>query len=148
VGVDENAMHNAVATMLIRRSQHYTSARRALVQSLARFGRPATISELTAATPGLATSTAYRNLTMLADAGVVARVSGSDEFGRFELSQEFSGAHHHHVVCADCGLMLDAGASERLEAALEDAAKVIAEENGFAITGHRLELVGRCGRCR
>jgi Fur family transcriptional regulator, ferric uptake regulator len=146
--VDAEAMHAAVATMLAGRGQHYTSARRALVESLARFGRPATIGELTAVTPGLATSTAYRNLTVLASAGVVARVSGSDEFGRFELSQEFSGTHHHHVVCADCGLVLDAGAPERLEAALEDAAKVLAEENGFAITGHRLELVGRCGSCQ
>lgn len=141
-------MHRTIATLLARRGQHYTSARRALVAALMQSGRPATIGEVIAVAPGLAISTAYRNLTMLVSAGVVARVSGSDEFGRFELSQELSGGHHHHVVCADCGLVLDTGASDRLEAALEDAAKQIAKANGFAITEHRLELVGRCGGCQ
>ena len=143
-----DAIHQRVVPLLAQHGQHYTSARRALVSALMGIGRPATIAELIAAAPGLATSTAYRNLAVLSDAGVVSRVSGNDEFGRFELSQDFSGAHHHHVICADCGLVLDAGASDRLEAALEEAAKAVAEANGFAITGHRLELVGRCGSCR
>jgi Fur family transcriptional regulator, ferric uptake regulator len=147
-GNGDDATHQRIAPLLARRGQHYTAARRALVSALIQLGRPATIAEVTEAAPGLATSTAYRNLTVLTDAGIVSRVSGSDEFGRFELSQTFSGSHHHHVICADCGLVLDARASERLEAALEEAAKAVAEANGFAITDHRLELVGRCGSCQ
>jgi Fur family transcriptional regulator, ferric uptake regulator len=145
---EEGAVHRRIELLLASREQRYTSSRRAIVDALAGLGRPAVISELLGLIPGLAASTAYRNLTILGDAGVLRRVSGTDEFGRFELSEEISGRHHHHVVCADCGLVLDAVASVRLEVALAEAAKAVAEANGFDITDHRLELVGRCGACQ
>lgn len=148
VSDSEDVIHSRIAQLLAGRDQHYTSSRRAIVDALAGLGRPATIAELLKAVPGLAASTAYRNLTVLSDAGVLRRVSGTDEFGRFELSEELSGRHHHHVICADCGLVIDAVASARLEAALAEAAKAVAEANGFDITDHRLELVGRCGSCQ
>jgi Fe2+ or Zn2+ uptake regulation protein len=141
-------MHRRIASLLGGRGQHYTSGRRALIEALAALGRPATIGELLVAAPGLAVSTAYRNLTVLSEAGVVTRISGGDEFGRFELSERVSGEHHHHVVCAGCGLVVDARAPAGLEAALEEASRAVAEASNFAIVGHRLELVGRCGDCR
>ena len=145
---EDGEVHRRVELLLASRDQRYTSSRRAIVDALARLGRPATITELLGLVPGLAPSTAYRSLTILGDAGVLRRVSGTDEFGRFELTEELSGRHHHHVICADCGLVLDAVASVRLERALAEAAKAVAEANGFDITDHRLELVGRCGDCR
>jgi Fe2+ or Zn2+ uptake regulation protein len=145
---EDHDLHQRITGILAARGQHYTSARRMVVDVLAGFGRPATISELLEATPGLAASTAYRNLTVLSEAGVVTRVSGTDEFGRFELSEKFSGLHHHHVVCTDCGLVLDTGAPAGLEAALAETMQAAAQANGFDITGHHLELVGRCTSCR
>jgi Fur family ferric uptake transcriptional regulator len=142
------ALHRRVSSLLDARGQRYTTGRRGLIEALAAVGRPATIGELTAVAPGRATSTAYPNLTVLSEAGAVTRVSGGDEFGRFELSEQLSGEHHHHVVCAGCGLVLDTRVSARLEAALEEAARAVAEANDFAVAGHRLELVGRCGDCR
>ncbi len=128
--------------------QRYTAQRRAIVEVLAALGRPATIAELIEASANLPVSTAYRNLSVLSDANVVRRVKGSDDFARFELSEQLSGHHHHHAVCESCGLVIDAAASPRLEAALAETARAIAEANGFDVTDHRLELVGRCTRCR
>jgi Fur family ferric uptake transcriptional regulator len=145
---DLAVLHGRIASLLGARGQHYTTGRRALIEALAALRRPATIGELLVAAPGLATSTAYRNLTVLSEAGAVTRMTGSDEFGRFELSEQVSGEHHHHVVCYGCGLVLDARVPDRLEAALEEAARAVAEVDNFAIVGHRLELVGRCGDCR
>lgn len=142
------ALHRRVASLLDARGQRYTPGRRGLIEALAALGRPAAIGELVAAAPGLATSTAYRNLTVLSEAGAVARVSGSDEFGRFELSEQLSGEHHHHAVCVGCGIVLDTRVSALLEAALDEAARAVAEANDFAVAGHRLEMVGRCGDCR
>jgi Fur family transcriptional regulator, ferric uptake regulator len=144
----DHDLHQRIAEILAARGQHYTAARHMVVEALASSGRPATISELLGATPGLAASTAYRNLTVLSEAGVVTRISGAGEFGRFELSEQFSGLHHHHVVCTDCGLVLDTGAPPGLEAALAETIQAAAQANGFDITGHRLELVGRCTSCR
>ena len=142
------ALHRRVGLLLDARGQRYTTGWRGLIEALAGLGLPVTIGELMAAAPGLAASTAYRNLTVLSEAGAVTRVNGGGEFGRFELSEEVSGQHHHHVVCAGCGLVLDARAPDRLEALLDEVASSVAEVNNFAIVGHRLELVGRCGDCR
>ncbi len=142
------ALDGEVRLLLATREQPYTGQRREIVHALAGLGRPATIAELLAATRDLPQSTAYRNLAVLADADVVRRVSGPDGFARFELSEALSGDHHHHVVCESCGLVIDAATSPRLEAALAETARLIAEANGFEVTEHRLELVGRCRRCR
>lgn len=142
------AAHRRIASLLSVRGLQYTTGRRALIAALAALGRPATIGELVDSSPGLATSTAYRNLTVLGEAGAVTRVNGGDEFGRFELSEQVSGNHHHHVVCLGCGLVLDARVPDRLESAMEEAARALAQVNDFAIVEHRLELVGRCGDCK
>jgi Fur family transcriptional regulator, ferric uptake regulator len=139
--------HRAVAYRLARNEQRYTRQRRMMVDVLSSLGRPATIGELLGAAPELPLSTAYRNLSVLSEAGAVRRINGSDEFGRFELAEEVSGHHHHHAVCTTCGLVLDATSSARLEAALGETARAIAAENGFDVADHRLELVGRCSNC-
>jgi Fe2+ or Zn2+ uptake regulation protein len=141
-------LHGRIRMLLAADGQQYTTARQAIVNALAAIGHPATIAELLAASPGLAASTAYRNMTVLGDAGIVVRLGGTDEFARFELSEELSGQHHHHVVCTDCGLVLDTGSSPGLEAALTESIRDITQAGGFEITGHRLELVGRCGSCQ
>jgi Fe2+ or Zn2+ uptake regulation protein len=139
--------HRNVALRLARHEQRYTRQRRTMVDALCVIGRPATIGEILAAVPQLPVSTAYRNLTVLAAAGAVRRVNGTDEFGRFELAEGVSGHHHHHAVCSSCGLVIDATSSARLEMALAETARAIAEEDGFDVTDHRLELVGRCSSC-
>ena len=140
-------LHHQVTLLLAAHEQRYTVQRRAIIGALAELGRPATIGELLEVTTALPLSTAYRNLTVLLDANAVRRVSGADELGRFELSEALSG-HHHHVVCESCGLVSDAAATPRLEAALAETARAIAEANDFDVTGHRLELVGLCATCR
>jgi len=106
-------VHDEIARRLAGDDQRYTRLRRALVETLAASGRPLTIPEILAATPNLPQSSAYRNVTTLMDAGVVRRVAGTDDHGRFELAEGFSG-HHHHLVCATCGKVDDIRASPRL----------------------------------
>jgi Fe2+ or Zn2+ uptake regulation protein len=147
----DSDLHGRAAAMLAARGQKYTAGRRSIVAALAALagaGHPATIAELLAAVPGLAASTAYRNMVVLGEADVVIRIGGTDEFARFELSEELSGRHHHHVVCTDCGRVLDTGAPAGLEAALAEAVRGVTQSGEFEITGHRLELVGRCADCR
>ncbi len=145
---EDRELHGQVALLLSTRDQRYTAQRRQIVRALAKLGRPATIGELVEAATGVPLSTAYRNLSILGDADVVRRVGGADGFTRFELSEQLSGQHHHHVVCECCGLVIDAATSPTLEAALVETARAIAKANGFDVTEHRLELVGRCTSCR
>ncbi len=140
-------MHDAVGLRLAGLDQRYTPLRRALVDTLATAGRPLSIPEILASAPDLPQSSAYRNITALIDVGVVRRVAGSDDHGRFELAEELSG-HHHHLVCTTCGKVEDVDPSPRLERALGEAARGVAEEHGYRISEHRLDLFGECPTCQ
>lgn len=141
------SVHEDVSLRLAGVEQRYTQLRRTLVETLAAAGRPLTIPEIIAGAPELPQSSAYRNMTALIEVGVVRRVVGPDDHGRFELAEELSG-HHHHFVCAMCGKVEDFQPSPRLERALADAAGAVAEEQGYEVTEHRLDLVGLCTVCR
>lgn len=147
-------VHRDVAARLSSVEQRYTSGRRAIVDTLAAAGRPLTVPEIigerdeaTARRGALPQSSAYRNLTVLVEAGVLHRVSGTDDHGRYELAEELAG-HHHHLLCVSCGRVDDVSAVPKLERALDDAARLAAEATGFEVTGHRIDLVGRCASCR
>lgn len=141
------SVHDAVGLRLAGLDQRYTHLRRVLVETLAAAGRPLTIPEILVSAPELPQSSAYRNMTALIDVGIVRRVAGSDDHGRFELAEELSG-HHHHLVCATCGKVEDVHPSPKLERALGEAARAVAEEQGYQVTEHQLELRGRCPKCR
>lgn len=141
-------LHAEAAVRLAAAEQRYTSGRRALVQAMTGAGRPLTIPELLAAAGSVTLSSTYRNLTVLCEANVARRVVGSDDLGRFELAEDVSGSHHHHLICSDCGTISDVKASIRLERAVAEAAREAAEETGFEVTGHRVDLEGRCPACR
>ena len=132
------------ALRLARAGQRYTSLRRALVEAMAGAGRPLTIPEILQSRPELSQSSAYRNLSVLVDAGVARRLTGAGAHGRFELAEDLAG-HHHHIVCASCGKVADIVPSPRLERALDEAARAT---TGFEVTEHRFDLVGVCAQCR
>jgi Fe2+ or Zn2+ uptake regulation protein len=141
-------LHREASLRLAGADQRYTTCRRALVEALAAAGRPLTIPEILAATRTVTVSSAYRNLTILCEAEVARRVSGADDLGRFELAEDVSGHHHHHLICSACGTMADVSASEKLERAVAEAARQAAEETGYDVKSHRVDLEGLCPACR
>src|SRR5256714_4116466 len=141
-------IHDEAALRLAALDQRYTANRREIVQVLASAERPLTITEIVDVASSVPVSSAYRSLTVLADARVVRRVAGNDDTGRFELAEDLSGQHHHHLICSNCGTVVDVAASPRLERALAEAARAAAQESGFQVHEHRIDLVGRCNNCR
>ncbi len=141
------SVHEQAALRLGSHDQRYTPVRRALVTTVASAGRPLSIPEILEANEALPQSSAYRNMTALIEAGVVRRVTGIDDHGRFELAEELAG-HHHHLACAGCGTVEDVVPSPRLERAMDEAARVIAEEHGYLVSGHQFDLVGTCPACQ
>ena len=124
-----------------------TAGRRAVVEVLVASDRPLTIPEVLARGRGLAQSSAYRNLAVLEQAGVVHRIVTSDEYGRYELAEDVS-EHHHHLICARCGGVSDFTVPGAVEDDLDRALASAAERHGFSIDHHRLDLVGTCTECR
>lgn len=138
-------VHTTAAGRLREDGQRYTACRRTLVEVLANADRPLTIAELLERDGRLAQSSAYRNLAVLEQAGVVDRLV-TDEFARFELAEDLTG-HHHHLICSSCGRVADFTISHALERQLEDAFAHLSAAHGFVVEHHRLDLVGRCAGC-
>jgi Fe2+ or Zn2+ uptake regulation protein len=140
-------LHAVVATRLRSVGQRYTTGRRVLIDALARSVRPVTTAELVAAEPRLSQSTTYRNLAQLEQAGVVRTVMGTDDYSRFELAEELTGRHHHHLVCLSCGTVEDFDAPRRVEQGLADAIARLSSGTGFRAEAHRLDVLGTCASC-
>jgi len=135
-----------VAARLRRSGERYTGNRRALVEILAREGQPMSIPEILAAERALAQSSAYRNLSVLERAGVVRRVVASDEFTRFELTEDLTD-HHHHLICSVCGQVEDFTLPSGIERTMRRAVSAVSDETGYNAVSHRIDLIGRCPRC-
>lgn len=78
----------------------------------------------------------HRALVHLHEAGAAERFDVGDGRARFERA----GHHHEHIVCSDCGVVAPVPGCMVDEAA-------VARRTGFAVSGHRLTLTGRCGAC-
>lgn len=139
-------LHDLAADRLRADGQRYTTGRRELVALLAELDQPVTIPQVLDRQPGLAQSSAYRNLAVLERAGVVQRIVTADEFARYELAEDLTD-HHHHLICSRCGEVNDFTMPHAVEQRLEQALTDVAEQVGFRTTGHRLDLVGTCAGC-
>jgi Fur family transcriptional regulator, ferric uptake regulator len=140
-------IHATAAERLRRDGQRYTTNRRTLVEVLDDADRPLTIPELLSQRAGIPQSSAYRNLAVLERAGVVERVMATDEFARYELAEDLTDHHHHHLICAGCGAVSDFVVSAALERRLDAAVDAVASDTGYTIEGHRFDLIGRCADC-
>ena len=140
-------VHASVAERLEGIDQRYTSNRRELVELLAGAGRPLSIPEIRDRRTELAQSSIYRNLAALEQAGAVRRVTGNDDFARYELAEELTGNHHHHLVCVRCRRITDFEVPAPYERTLEQAFHEVASSTGFRPVSHRLDLFGLCADC-
>ncbi len=140
------ALEETASRRLRAHRARLTASRARLVEVLASARRPLTIPEILDRRYGLAQSSAYRNLVVLEQAGVVRRIVTHDERTRYELAEELTG-HHHHLVCSSCGLVEDVPASEDLEKSVAAAAARTERSTGFRIDHHRIDLLGVCGPC-
>ena len=141
-----DGFEDVVASRLRRLGQRLTPRRRRLLDVLARAGQPLTITEILGRDGSLVMSSAYRNLVVLEQAGLVQRLSSGEGFARFELREELT-QHHHHLVCSSCGSVEDVPAEPAIEEAVTALASRLRAER-FTPIGHRLDVFGLCSNCR
>ena len=139
-------LHAKVADLLAAIGQRYTSGRRLLVDALDRAGSPLPLPAILGRHGDLKQSSVYRNLAALEQAGVVRRVITDEDFGRYELTEDLTG-HHHHLVCSNCGAVEDVDFASGFEDTLEAQLAELAERTGFSTVSHRLDLIGLCRTC-
>ena len=139
-------LHRTVRERLSAREQRYTTGRSRIVDALVAADGPITLPELLAKQPVLAQSTAYRNLSILEEAGIVRRLVHGTEHAHYELAEDLT-EHHHHLICENCGLIRDITLNARLERSLDSAFDGVARAEGFSPRHHAIDIYGQCAGC-
>jgi len=140
-------LHGVVEHRLRRADQRYTAGRRAIIDLLVSTGHPVSIEDIAERLPGVPRSSAYRHLTDLETAGIVRRVTANDEFTRFELAEDLT-EHHHHLLCVNCGKVIDVTPPADFEKNVSKAVGELADAERFEAHSHRLDILGICADCR
>ena len=120
-----------------------TSQRLVLLRTLQRLDRHVSAEELFGAAsgtlPGLSLPTVYATLELLERLGLVRRVAGAGGAALYDAGR----AAHEHLVCRDCGAVVDVPGSADL-----GALRRAAERAGMAVDGAEVMLQGLCAACR
>ena len=90
--------------------------------------------------PNVNISTIYRTLELLEQLGLVTETDLGGGRVRYHPADK---GHHHHLVCQECGAIIDL--NESLLSPLKEA--LLREDNFIADLRH-LGIFGRCVKCR
>jgi Fur family ferric uptake transcriptional regulator len=91
--------------------------------------------------PWVGRATAFRTVQLLQDFGFLDRVTFADGTERYHVVA--GDAHHHHLTCEQCHRVVAVAAC-----IAPDVFDAVARQSGFAISGHRVEIFGRCPDCQ
>jgi Fur family ferric uptake transcriptional regulator len=91
--------------------------------------------------PDIGLVTVYRTLDLLSELNLVCRVHAVDGCRSYMMRRPSE--HHHHLVCSQCGKVVDFTGCF-----LNDLEEKLAQDTKFNINGHLLEFYGLCPECR
>jgi Fur family ferric uptake transcriptional regulator len=123
-GLKSTQQRDAIVDMFLRSSGHIS------IEDL--------LAKVRKRNPKVGYATVYRTLKLLTECGIAAARQFGDGQTRFEVVAEH--AHHDHLICVQCGLILEFenDAIEQLQDEMADRL------GGFKLVRHKLELYGLC----
>ncbi len=89
--------------------------------------------------PNISLGTVYRNLTLLAQMGEIARINVGDGVEHFDPDTSL----HYHFVCRDCGCVQDLGIEN-----IVNINEMATEDFDGDINGSVTYFYGVCGKCK
>ena len=90
--------------------------------------------------PGIGLVTVYRTLEILVELKLICELPIGGSCRSYTVSTR---GHHHHLICANCGAVVDFAGCD-----LGEAQQNLSKETGFRIDGHLLEFIGLCQTCQ
>lgn len=133
--------HQKLEQSLRNAGQSVTAPRKAVFSAMLGRGPMSVYAVLSACASQADRASIYRTLALFRQLGIIQDlVVGGHKV--IELSEEFSG-HHHHLYCTACGKSIDI--TDRL---IERRLDGVAEVYGFLARAHQVEVSGLCANCR
>lgn len=84
--------------------------------------------------------TVYRTLELMEEIGLVRPVHLADGCHGYVLATP---GHTHHVICVRCQAVVEIDGCE-----MGDFLNGVAQQTGYIVTGHWLEIAGLCANCQ
>ena len=84
-------------------------------------------------------ATVYRTLSLLEDSNMVTSLSFGAQGKKYELGAK---EHHDHLICTECGSI-----TEFVDEDIENRQHAIANELGFKMKDHSMQIYGLCKNC-
>ena len=134
-----NALAEQLLETLEEQGYRSTAPRRAMVQAIANQEKHFTAEDLREQLPSLGRATILRSPKLLVETGVLCRVLLEDGDLHYQLSHR---GHHHHLLCGECG-----SSQDLLGCDIEELLQQTSASHGFELSGHWLEVYGRCRSC-
>jgi Fur family transcriptional regulator, ferric uptake regulator len=135
----------ALAAYIQDRGLKQSRQRERIAQTFFAMGGHVTVDQLVARVrledPRVSVATVYRTMKLLSECGLAVARQFGDGQARYEAGA--GREHHDHLICTVCGDIL-----EFANARIESLQELVARRHGFEVESHRLELYGRCARCR
>jgi|BioPla2DNA2_1021312.scaffolds.fasta_scaffold00018_48 Fur family ferric uptake transcriptional regulator len=99
--------------------------------------------------PAIGLTTVYRTLELLVRMGLVHKFDFGDGRARYELCDGNNEmAHHHHLICTDCGRVIDYDDFTEEETELiKKTEKELAKKYDFTVRNHTIQFYGLCKKC-
>ncbi len=142
---DQERLRQELNDYMLKRGLRSTEQRRLIIDTFFDVHEHITIDSLLklvrAADARVGYATVYRTMKLLSESGVVQEHKFGDGFTRYELADE--DAHHDHLVCLDCGKII-----EFEEPQIETLQDKIAKRYGFLVRAHKHEMYGACADCQ
>ena len=128
--------------MTRKRIQRNTPQRRVILEELTKIESHPTAAMLYETVrrrlPRISLGTVYRNLDLLADAGIIRKLELVGSEARFDATVE----RHEHVRCVECGRVDDLRG-----VAMEEPDLTAGVFGGYQVVGYRIEFLGICPEC-
>lgn len=126
----------------------FTPQRRAIVDTIiSSEGKHLTAEEIydevKKICPEIGLATVYRTILLLEQMGVIYRLDLNDGCSRYELAHDDEHHRHHHLICNNCGKVI-----EVQDDLLEDLESEIQKKYNFEIKDHSVKFFGLCSECR
>ncbi len=90
--------------------------------------------------PDIGLVTIYRTLEILGELGLICELHAGGSCHSYTIS---ASGHHHHLICANCGRVVDFTGYN-----LSDLEQRLSLETGFEVKDHLLEFTGLCQACQ
>lgn len=91
--------------------------------------------------PKIGLATIYRTLALFTQSGLANELDFGDGQKRYE--HKYMHSHHDHMICTECGKII-----EFHHPMIEKFQEETAAKHGFKMTSHKLDIFGICGECK